>query len=81
MSFQFPISLCINGDTFFQQIENHLTDGIDLITVGMRQQVFTFESIGFLQNTFQERTLSLQPLHRLFLAPVVIDIVVYAFEA
>ena len=35
MSFQFPISRCVDGDPLFQQIENHLADGVDLISVGV----------------------------------------------
>ena len=35
MSFQFPISRCVDGYPLFQQIENHLADGVDLIFVGV----------------------------------------------
>ena len=58
MSFQFPISRCVDGDPIFQQIENHLADGIDLISVGVLQHLLTFISIGFLQDARQEMTLS-----------------------
>jgi len=58
MSFQFPISRRVDGDPLFQQIENHLADGVDLIFVGDLQHPLTFISIGFFQDARQERTLS-----------------------
>jgi len=58
MSFQFPISQCVDGDPLFQQIENHLADGVDLIFGGVFQHLLTFISIGFFQNALQEMTLS-----------------------
>ena len=64
MSFQFPISRCVDGYPLFQQIENHLADGVDLIFVGVLQHPLTFFSIGFFQDARQEMTLSSQPLHR-----------------
>ena len=64
MSFQFPISRRVDGDPLFQQIENHLADGVDLISVGVMQHPLTFIPIGFFQDARQETTLSSQPLHR-----------------
>jgi len=58
MSFQFPISQCADGDPLFQQIENHLADGVDLIFVGVFQHPLTFISIEFFQDALQEMTLS-----------------------
>jgi len=58
MSFQFPISRCVDGDPLFQQIENHLADGVDLMFVGVLQHLLTFSSIGFFQDARQELTLS-----------------------
>ena len=70
MSFQFPICGVIDGDSLFQQIENHLADSIDLIGVGVCQHVLTLVSIGFFQDALQKGALSSQPLHRRFLCPV-----------
>ena len=70
MSFQFPIRRDIDGDSLFQQIENHLADSIDLIGVGVCQHVLTLVSIGFFQDALQKGALSSQPLHRRFLCPV-----------
>ena len=64
MSFQFPISHRVDGDPLFQQIEDHLADGVDLISVGVMQHLLTFFSIGLFQDARQETTLSSQPLHR-----------------
>jgi len=58
MSFQLPISRSVDGDTFFQQIENHLADGVDLIGIGVFQHSATSISIGFFENSSQERTLT-----------------------
>jgi len=58
MYFQFPISYRVDGDPFFQQIENHLADGVDLIGVGVFQHGTTSISIGFFENAIQERTLT-----------------------
>ena len=41
MSFQLVKRLGFNGYPLFQQIENHLTDGVDLIGVGMGQHLLT----------------------------------------
>ena len=64
MSFQFPISRDVDGDPLFQQIENHLADGVDLIFVGVFQHPLTFISIGFFQDALQEMTLLSEALHR-----------------
>jgi len=64
MSFQFPISGCVDGDPLFQRIEDHLADGVDLISVGVMQHLLTFILIGFFQDARQETTLSSQLLHR-----------------
>ena len=64
MSFQFPISHRVDGDPLFQQIEDHLADGVDLISVGVMQHLLTFFSIGLFQDARQETTLSSQPLDR-----------------
>ena len=58
MPFQFPISHCVDGDPFFQQIENHLADSVDLIGIGVFYHLLTFVSIGFFENALQEGTLS-----------------------
>ena len=50
MSFQLVKRLLFNGYPLFQQIENHLADGVDLIGVGMGQHLLTSLLIGFLQN-------------------------------
>jgi len=58
MSFQFPISRSVDGNPFFQQIENHLADGVDLIGIGVFQHSPTSISIGFFENASQERSLT-----------------------
>ena len=58
MSFQLVKCLGLDGDSPFQQIENHLADGIDLISVGMGQHFLTFLLIGFLQDALQEGALT-----------------------
>jgi len=58
MSFQFPISHGVDGDPFFQQIENHLADGDDLMGIGVFQHSTTSISIGFFENAIQEWTLT-----------------------
>ena len=47
-----------DGNAVLQQIHHHFAHGIDLIGIGMRQHLLTFVPIGFLENTFQERTFS-----------------------
>jgi len=58
MALKFSKRLRLDGISLFQQIQDHFTDGIDLVGVGVFQQLLTFETIGFLENTGQERTLS-----------------------
>ena len=50
MSFQLVKRLGFDWHSFFQQIKNHFADGVDLIRVGMVQQLLTSLLIGFLQN-------------------------------
>ena len=77
MPFQFPVRRGIDGDSLFQQIENHLADSVDLIGVGVCQQVLTLVSIGFFQDALQKGALSSQPLHRRFLCRARVDNVLY----
>jgi len=58
MSFQFPIGACVDGNSIFQQIEDHFADSIDLIGIRMLQHLSSPVSIGFFQDAIQEGTLS-----------------------
>ena len=51
MPFQFVVGLGLDGYIFFQQIEDHFADGVDLIGIGVRQHVTASVPIGFLQDT------------------------------
>ena len=51
MPFQFVVRLGFDGYSFFQQIENHFADSVDLIGIGVRQHVTASVPIGFLQDT------------------------------
>ena len=58
MSFQLDECVGFDGNSLFQQIKNHLADGVDLISVGIGQHLLTSLLIGFFQDALQEGTLS-----------------------
>ena len=58
MALKFSKRLRLDGNSLFQQIQDHFTDRVDLVGVGMFQHLLTFETIGFLENAGQERALS-----------------------
>ena len=50
MSFQLVKRLGFDGYSLFQQIENHLADSVNLISIGIRQHLLSSVLIGFLHN-------------------------------
>ena len=48
----------------FEKIQGQLADGVDLIGVGVLQQVLALVQIGFVQDALKERSLALEAFHR-----------------
>jgi len=48
MALKFSKRLRLDGNSLFQQIQDHFTDGVDQIGAGVFQHLLTFETIGFL---------------------------------
>ena len=53
-----------HGDVLLEKIKGQLADGVDLIGVGVRQQVLALGPIGFVQDALKERPLALEAFHR-----------------
>ena len=58
MTLEFTKRARFDGNAILQQIQDHFTDSVDLIGIGMRQHLLTFVPVGLFENTLQERTLS-----------------------
>ena len=64
MPSQFGHSGRRHGDVAPEKVQGQLADGVDLIGVGVLQQVLALVSIGFVQDALKERPLALEAFHR-----------------
>ena len=47
-----------DGNVLFQEVQHQFTDGIDLIGIGVLEEFFSFEPIGFFEDGLQEGQLT-----------------------
>ena len=47
-----------DGNVLFQEVQHQFADGIDLIGIGVLEEFFSFEPIGFLEDGLQEGQLT-----------------------
>ena len=47
-----------NGNVLFQEVQHQFADGIDLIGIGVLEEFFSFEPIGFFEDGLQEGQLT-----------------------
>ena len=47
-----------DGNVLFQEVQDQFADGIDLIGIGVLEEFFSFESIGFFEDGLQEGQLT-----------------------
>ena len=47
-----------DGNVLFQEVQHQFADGIDLIGIGVLEEFFSFEPIGFFEDGLQEGQLT-----------------------